>query len=437
MHDWLRRNESRLVLVILGLGLGMRVIWLYINPFKRLKPHESEMWKAAVAFAKTGIVQDAYAPGSGISSHVGPAGTMLAGLVYRWFGVGSLLSESIMAVAAAVVATALFYMLYGLARELEIPRVPRLIALCIVALVPVNFFLEVVDFRIRETALSTLFATSGLVWILRMDRQKIVTKGEFIGFGILAGLTFLINPVLSLALYGGIGLVSLRHIVPKRWPAGLAILLCTFIAVNGAWVVRNYQVYDRVMISRGNFGLELAVSNHSEAVAPADARATFISRMEQIHPAFSAAALARLKTFPNDAAYFDSLGKEARLWISEHPSDFVRLSLRHVAELFFPPKWQWNLYNNSSKRSIAALQFTKAFITIFAIGMIIVGLYERPRAWMFVVMTVAFPTAVYMLLQPTLRYRYIFEGLFVFLAVALIWRLCTLLTSLVSARGQQ
>lgn len=434
--NWLRRHETRLVVGILGLGLVMRIIWLCLEPMERLRPHKSEMWRVAVGFAESGALQDAYAPGSGISSHVGPTGAILAGLIYRWFGVGSLASEWIMAVAAAAVATALFYMLFRLAAELAIPLVPRLAALCLVALVPLNFYFEVVDFRIRETALATLLATAGLVWLLRLDRQKVVTTKDLIGFAVLAGVTFLINPVLSLALYVGMGLVALRHLSPSRWPVGIVIAISAFAAVNGAWIVRNYQVYDRLMVSRGNFGLELAVANHPGATTPANAQSVFIARMKEIHPAFSSSALARLKTFPSDAAYFDMLGDEARTWIHQHPSEFAKASMRHLRELYFPPQWQWNLYNDGPKQGVALKQAFKAVITALAIIMLIVGLIERPRVWMFVGLSVVFPTILYMVLQPTLRYRYVFEGLFAFLALALIWRLFNLIGHFVLDRSR-
>ena len=425
VDTWLGRFEGRLVVLILALGVSMRLIWIQLKPIERLGPHESEMWKAAVAFSKTGLVQDAYAPGSGISSHVGPAGTMLAGFIYRWFGVGSPLSESIMAVAATIVAAGLFFMLYRLAVELKIPLIPRLVALSVVSLLPINFYTEVIDFRIREAALGTFLTTAGLVWLLRLDRQNELNYNNIIKFGLLAAITFLINPVFSLALYSGLGLVALRQLPVIRWPASFAILVCALLAVNGAWIVRNYNVYDRLMISRGNFGLELATANHPAAADPADARAVFNARMKEVHPAFSASALARLKTFPNDAAYFDAVGKEARTWIVENPSAFMKTSLRHLSELYFPPQWQWDLYNNSPKRYVDIRQSFKAVITVLALCMLVIGLVQRTRPWLFVTLTIVFPTALYMVVQPTLRYRYTFEGLFVFLAVALVWRLCT------------
>jgi len=422
LADRLHRHEAALVAGLLASGWLLRLGWLFLAPDERLRPHRSEMWNVAVAYARTGTLADAYAPGSGISSHVGPFNTILAGLIYRWFGVGSLPAELILAVAAATTTMALFWTLDRIAAELRIGIVPRLAALAFLTLVPINFYLEIVDFRIREAAFATLIGSAGLLWLLRLDAGGGVGNRALAGFGLLAGFAFLINPVVALPLYTGIGLVALRHVPMRRWPVGMAIGLAGLAAVNGAWVVREYRVYDRLMLSRGNFGLELDTANHDAAVAPADPRAVFVARSRAIHPSFSAAALARLKTYPNDVAYFDTLGAEAKAWIAANPGGFVRISLRHLRELYFPPQWQWNQYGDHPRRGVAALQAVKWAITALALAMLATGLLTRPRPWLFVAISLALPTLLYMILQPTLRYRYIFEGLFVFLAAEIAVR---------------
>ncbi|PZN93033.1 MAG: hypothetical protein DCF31_14010 [Alphaproteobacteria bacterium] len=423
MERWLAARETLALWSILVAGFVFRLGWLFLRPAERLQPHESEMWRVAVAFARTGTLADAYRPGSGISSHVGPFNTILAGMVYRVFGVGTLPSELIMAVGAAAVAAALFWALYRVAAELGIPIVPRLAALAFVSLVPLNFYSEVVDFRIREAAFAAMIAALGLLRLLQMEKSGTIDLMRLAGFALLAAFAFLINPAISLALYAGIAWIALRRLPVRGWPAGVAIGIAAFAIVNGAWIARNYDVYGRFMPSRGNFGLELDTANHDAAVDPADARAVFIARSQEIHPSFSDAALARLKTYPSDVAYFDVLGAEAKAWIAAHPGAFVGISLRHLRELYFPPRWQWNLYGDSPQNAVAAKQALKWTITALALAMLLIGLFERPRLWLYVALGFALPTLLYMILQPTLRYRYIFEGMLVFLAAALVGRL--------------
>lgn len=424
----LTRLERPLVAAMLALGLIVRIGWLFLNPAERLRPHTSEMWHVAATFARTGELADAYAPGSGVSSHVGPFNTMVEGLVYRAFGIGSLTSELVLAVIAAAVVCTLFALLNRIAAALDIPVVPRLAALAVLLFVPFNFYLEVVDFRIREGAFAAMIAAGLLLWSLRLDAGRLLGWRSVARFGLGAAFAFLINPGIALAAYAGLGLVGLRHLPVRRWPVAALLLLAGFIAVNGAWIVRNERVYHRLMVSRGNFGMELDTAFHDAAVDPVDPRAVFIARSQQIHPFFSATALARLKTFPDDATYFASLGAEANAWIAAHPAAAAHIALRHLRELYFPPAWLFDQYGTGEHNTVPKQVLVWAISALGVAGLGL-GLVERPRRHLFVLLTIAFPTLLYIVVQPTLRYRYAFAGLLTFLAAGLVWRLVAPLIS--------
>lgn len=415
-------RERWILAVMLGLAFVVRLGWLFLEPAERLVSHKSEMWHVAATFAATGSLADAYGPGSGISSHVGPFNTIVEGLIYRAFGIGSLTSELILAVLAGTVICTLFFLLYRVAAALGIAVVPRLAALALLCFSPFSFYVEMVDFRIREGAFAATVATALLLWLLRLDAGGRLSWRTVFGFAVAAAFAFLINPGIALGAYAGLGFVALRHMPARRWPAAAGLLLVGFALVNGAWVVRNERVYDRFMVSRGNFGLELDTANHAAAVDPADPRQVFIDRSREIHPFFSAQAFARLKTYPDDATYFAALGDEAKAWIAAHPGDFARISLRHLRELYFPPAWLFDQYD-TGKRYIAPQQALVWSVTAVALVALLIGLVERPRRYLFVVLTIAFPTLLYIVVQPTLRYRYAFAGLLTFLAAGLVWRL--------------
>lgn len=417
------RIERPLIAVMLAIGFVVRIGWLFLAPADRLGAHKSEMWHVAATFAETGRLADAYAPGSGVSSHVGPFNTMIEGLIYRAFGVGSLTSELILAVLAAAVVCTLCWLLYRVAGAIGIAVVPRLAALAFLLFVPFNFYVEVVDFRIREGAFGATLATGLLWWLLRLDTARALDTRSIARFGLAAGFAFLINPGIALAAYAGLGLVALRHLAVRRWPLAAVLLAAGFVAVNGAWIVRNELVYHRFMVSRGNFGLELDTANHAAAVDPADPRAVFIARSQEIHPFFSAAALARLKTYPDDATYFAALGAEANAWIAAHPRDFARITLRHLRELYFPPKWLFDQYGTGATHAIGARRALVWAVSAFGLIGLAWGLVGRSRQYLFVALTIAVPTLLYIIVQPTLRYRYAFAGLLTFLAAGLLWRL--------------
>ena len=418
----LTRSERPLVAALLGIGFTARIIWLFVKPAERLRPHMSEMWHVAATFARTGELADAYALGSGVSSHVGPFTTMIEGLIYRAFGVGTLTSELILALLAAAVACTVFFLLYRVAETLDIPVVPRLAALMVLLFVPFEYYLEVVDFRIRENAFAAMLAAGLLLWLLRLDRAGAPGWRQIARFGLAAAFTFLINPGFALAAYAGLGVIALRHLPPRRWPLAGLVLLAGFLAVNGAWIVRNELVYHRFMVSRGTMGIELDTAFHDAAVDPADPRAVFIARSQEIHPFFSQAALDRFATFPDDATYFAVLGDEARSWIADHPAATAGIMLRHLRELYFTPIWLFNQYNTGSHND--ALKQAIVWMTSgLGLAGLAAGLIARPRRHLFVLLTIACPTLLYMLVQPTLRYRYGFAGLLTFLAAAFVWRL--------------
>nr|WP_295661727.1 hypothetical protein [Polymorphobacter sp.] len=414
--------ERRIVAIILALGFVARIVWLFLDPATRLGPHRSEMWHVAATFAQTGAIGGAYTPDSGPSSHVGPFNPIVGGLVYRALGVGTPAAEVALAVIAGAIIAALFWVLYRVAARLGVAPVPRLAALVLLALVPLNFYVEAVDFRIREGGLAALLGAGLLLWTLDLDRRGPLTLRAVAGFGLAAGFAFLINPGIALGAYAGLGLVALRHMRWQRWLPAALLLAAGFAIVNGPWIARNAIVYDRFMPSRGNFGLELDTAYHAAAVHPADPRAVFVARSQEIHPFFSAAAYARFKTFPNDATYFDTLGVEAKQWIAAHPGESAGITLRHLRELYFPPLWLFDQYGVGKSNLLVKLAIVWA-TTALALAAIVVGLREAPRRFVFVVLTMVFPTLLYIIVQPTLRYRYAFTELLTFLAAGLVWRL--------------
>jgi len=418
----LGRRERWIVAAMLVLAFVIRMAWLVLGPASRLEPHRSEMWRVAATFARTGQLADAYAPGSGVSSHVGPFNTIIEGLVYRGFGIGSLTSEMILAVLAGGVVCTLFYLLYRLAIELGIPLVARLGALAAVCFIPFNYFVEVVDFRIREGAVAAMILAGLVWWALTLDRKGPLTLRQVALFGLAAGFAFLINPGVALGVYAVLGLVALRNLPFRYWVPAAAILLVGLLAVNGAWIVRNEMVYHRFMLSRGNFGLELAVANHPAAVNAKDPRDVFNARMDEIHPAFSPQALARLKSYPQDVDYFTALGDETKAWIASHPGDFAKLTVRHLRDLYYPPAWLWDLYKTGEHGRVPKQAYVW-LITTLALGDLALALFRRSRAHLLLIAAVAMPTLLYVIVQPTLRYRYLFEGILVFLAADLAWRL--------------
>lgn len=404
-------------MLILAVGFALRVVWMLANPAERMVPHESEMWHVADSFARTGTLADAYGAGSGVSAHVGPFNTMLAGYIYRLLGpgAGAEVTLSVLSISWVLITIAALFFAF---RELKVPIVARLCAAGFFALMPLNFYLEVVDFRIREGAFAAMLSAIALLILLRWDRRTELRWPAFFAFACYCGLVFLVSPALALACYAGLGLLILRRFNVSRWPVAAVLIVLGLALVNAPWVWRNYQVYDRFLLSRGNGGLELAIANHPYAVAPEDARATFNKRLQAIHPFFTKEAFARYKQAPNDVVYAEALGQEAKAWILSHPADALTIWVRHLRELYFPPRWQWNIYYAGEPGGMLVRQAVAYGAVVLAALAFFIALIGRESRYLYALAALAGPTLPYVIVQPTLRYRYQLIALMTFLAFA-------------------
>jgi hypothetical protein len=425
------RRERLAVGLLLLLAFAARMAWLLSDPESRLGRHKSEAWNAAAHWAATGVVGDVYAQGTGISSHVGPFNTVLAGSIYRLFGTATPTSELILSVIAASVVTLLFWVLYQVARELGVAVLPRLAALFVLAAGTLYYYAEMTDFRVREAGWNALLMATMLWRLLVLDRQGGLHPLQIAGFALLAGFAFLVNSGIALGGYLGLGFVILRHVKPLDWPATALVLLAAFLVMNGAWMVRNYQVYDRFMPSRGNFWLEVSIANHPGALTLPPERA-FQQQMFTIHPTFSEAARNKIKELGSDAAYFDLLGVETKAWIGANPEAFLALSARHIGEYFLPPRYMWDIYGMGAPGGVRLKQAWIWGFTILGLMGLALGLAEASRRYLFVVAALLPPVLLYALVQPTLRYRYLLAGLLTYLAMHACWRLATAILGLFS-----
>ncbi len=134
----------------------------------------TEASNMAVAFAETGQLADSYRPGQGPSAHLLPLPILWAGAVYRLLGVHSFAAELVLATSAilAVAASHLFlYLAFGV---MGMPRPARPAGLAALALVPFNLQLEVIFFRIRESAFGVALAWGALWLLLRAEQAQTI-----------------------------------------------------------------------------------------------------------------------------------------------------------------------------------------------------------------------------------------------------------------------
>jgi hypothetical protein len=413
------RSALFLPLAILALGFVERVGLL---AWRGVSHAQGEAANVALSVARDGTIADVFARGSGLTAHLNPLLPLFAGSIYKLFGTQSTVSEWILALVSISVvlgAGAIFYHAAGLA---GMARTPRLVALALFALLPVTPELETTAFRVWEGGLAALLGAIVLSLCIRSERDRDLSHRRMLILGATAGLLFFTNPALGLAAYAVIGLLLLRAVAPRKWLAHVAILAVTLFAVLTPWTIRNYEVFHRILPLRGNFGLELAIGNHPAALGTSD-RQTFVDRLRTIHPLESQTAFDRMQAMGGEIPYANALGDEAKAWIRTHPGDFARLSVKHLVQYYFPPRWQWNIYSERVGKDVI---FRQALLWgVAALGLL--GAFAALFAWreriLYLATFALVPALPYIITQPVPRYRYIVLLPLLFLAANTAYRL--------------
>jgi hypothetical protein len=418
---------------ILIAGAAFRLIWAIVT--LQGSRAEGEIANVAIAFAKTGVLADAFQPGQGPTAHVLPLPPVYAGLIYRTFGIHSATSELLLAAVAIALVTTSFGLLYLAFGRIGTPRLWRLMAIAFLSFAPLNFHLEIEAFRIWEGALSVALASGFLLALLDTSLVDEVSWVRLATMSMFAALLFWISPPLGLGAYVCSLLLLIEKLPARRWPAACALATASLAVFIVPWAIRNARVMGEPVLLRSNFGLELALANHPAAAGPGDAAQIFRERLAAIHPFQSKAAYAKLQQAGGEIAYARGLGDEAKAWIADHPGDFLRLCATHLRDFFLPPAWLWNIYSDigPSARLKAAVH---AALSILGLAGALAASLASWRRYRFAVIMMLVPLLPYVVTQPVLRYRYIIYGLSVFFAMDLMARLSAVFGRR-SARGRE
>jgi hypothetical protein len=380
---------------------------------------QHEAFNMAVSFARTGVLGDSFAPGQGPTAHVLPITPLWAGYVYRWLGVQSFAAELVLATAAiaCVIGSLLFlYRAFGL---IGTPRPARLAALAFLALVPLQFTLEIREFRIWEGALAVCLAHAGLWALLRLERAAQISWPAITGMGVLAATLFFTSPPMGLGLYLCCAWLLLEKCPPRQWPGAALVAAVALGLFVVPWAVRNNRALGAPVWLRPNFGLELALAYHPGAVTDDPGKA-FYERWRAVHPFASRLTVARMQAAGGEVAYARALGDETRAWISAHPAQAAMLTLRHARDYLLPPPYVWRY----EKDRRVALAWSAVHSIIGALGFagMVVALVAGWRRYRLPALLMVATALPYFLVQPVIRYRYLIAGLLVMFAADLVAR---------------
>lgn len=408
---------------LVAAGAALRLAWLFSVP-SRLPPIPSEMYNAAVNFARNGTIANVYQPDSGPTAHVNPVWTVLIGSLYRLFGL-NLTTEYVLIGLALVVVLGLFLMLDRAFRALGSPPIARLGALAVACLLPLSFSNETRAFRVWENAGAGLIAAAFLLACVRLDRVQ--AEGRPVGWRALTLLAaagavmFMISPTLALGLFGCLGLLALRTAGVGRFVGVTLVSAVLVAAVTAPWALRNARELGAPVLTRSNFWLEASLAFHPGRIGDRDPRATFLARLEAIHPYESRAAFERLRAAGGEVAYMASLGRETKAWMAAHPGETVRLAAGNLAALYFPPRWTWEVYGDGA-RGVPVRQAIVWPIAALGLVGLALRLLARDGRYLYVAALLLLSTLPYAMTVPVHRYGYVPGLILLFLAADLVGR---------------
>ena len=282
---------------------------------------------AALTLLHEGFMGNPYLIPTGPTAHAAPGTVALLAIIYEMFGGNT--------VGARVALSLIALLQYLAASLLVIARVTaafagrtRVIALCLVAAVlPLFLAQAVVSYRQWDQPTSALLlALIARAWFDdRPGRMRWTNRAATLG--LLGGIGSLFAPVLPVA-----ALVAAIHVAwcKSNWRllAATALIIAVLMA---PWLVRNELALGAPLLTRSNFGLELALGNNDVSDGNYD-----LHTAPPLHPHDNRDAALHLATI-GEAAYMREMSAIADRWIAGHPGRFAELCGRRALLLLFPP----------------------------------------------------------------------------------------------------
>jgi hypothetical protein len=279
-----------------------------------------EAEQIAVSLATEGTFANPYAIPTGPTAHCPPLFPALVSLVYRAFGTGQAGDLALFLSLIAAFST-LYALLPMLAQQFGMPREAGVVAGVLAALLPARRSVEVFlgwDAPYTAVALAGLLLWSIRLWQrgARWPAWLALVYGA--AWGAAAHLHSGLPPILACLLAAAcVRRPRLRTILA----AGLAGF--GFVLALIPWTLRNQHTFGKLFYMRSNLGIELAVSNASDA-APDQEHNRQVRRRS--HPLGSSAAAAELRRL-GEIEYNRRELARAKAWVLENPSTFAKLTV--------------------------------------------------------------------------------------------------------------
>ncbi|MFL6451407.1 MAG: hypothetical protein ACJ746_27580 [Bryobacteraceae bacterium] len=323
--------KSSFLIFIITLAIRLAFI-VVAHPYRDLSRYELE--RTALSLSRTGVFGNPYAIPTGPTAHVSPGYTLVLATVFHVFGEG-FKAEIVKEIISSVVTSLGFALLPFAADRMFGSSSPGVIAGLICAAFPWKPMVQIDGDW--ETPYTALFLTVLVPMTVGAWRRKKLDWPIAAVHGLIWGFALLFSSVLLALLFvlAAVGLWFTRGITFGRSVRFVAIEILVAALCLTPWIVRNERALGSPIATRSNLGLELRVSNNSDATA--DQRANLLLGVyDKYHPLQNVAEAERVRQL-GEVAYNKWASGEATSWIRAHPERFFVLTIGRIKDFWFYP----------------------------------------------------------------------------------------------------
>lgn len=339
-------------------------------------------------------------PLTGPTALVPPGFPYLLAAIFRVFGLYSLHSGFAILSIDSLFSALTCIPIYFLAKDCINDRIAQYAGWAWV-IYPFSIYYSTV---VWEWALTALLFTTCLALLLRL--HTIESHAVWAGFGLLYGMTALVNPsVLSVLPFILVIALWKRSRTGLPWFTRALLTTITVIAVLTPWTLRESFVMHTPVPIRDNYWLEFYAGNTGD---------TFESNVAWAHPASNDAEMQAYEQM-GETEYLASKHRLAMNFVVHHKLWFAEATFRRVFR-YWTGFWSLNVrYLHKEPLDIPNFFYCSA-ITIFMLrGARRLWMHNRSIALPFVALIAIFPVTYY-LSHSSMDYRQPIEPVIVILA---------------------
>jgi hypothetical protein len=379
------------------IALLLRVAWLgykiQVIPKEALAvvPFENEVGNVASALANGQGFCCLFRQPTGLTAWLTPVYPLLIAGIFKLFGTftfGSFVaSVSLNSLFSALACFPLYHASERIAR-----KPVAVLAAWLWAFSPIAIILPYA--WIWDSSLSALLAAA-ILWatICVSDRPSLPA---FVLYGLLWGISLLVNPALGALLPFLLGWIFFRLKVENSRRLRLTLVaLAATILLCLPWTLRNYVQFHRFVPLRSNFAYEFW-SGNNEIFDPHSREVNRITRYEQT----------RLYAHLGETDFLAEKWLNAKQFVRTHPSLYAQLCARRIVATWLGTESPWQDFLHADS-GLAQFLLLWSLISFLALLVGLVRLYRSDRTYFFPIAAfpLIFPITFY-LAHTSLRHRH-------------------------------